>query len=99
MVRMLVGMLCSFPLAIRIILLLILPAVGFLTNQLIFWPFIFAPIYFSNSPLNKNDVGEKEFKRSFRNAYFVYHAVFIVIYGLVLMSACSVNELVDSTGL
>src|SRR6478609_1680631 len=101
LIRMVVSLLCGFPWIVRIILVLILPAIpGFISplNQAVLWLFIFCPIYFGNTGLSKNDAGEREFKISFRNSYFIYHAVFVVLYGIALFSVCTVSDTIGAYG-
>jgi hypothetical protein len=101
LIRMAVGLLCGFPLPIRIFLILIFPAIpNFINpiNQLVLWLLIFAPIYFGNSWLSKDDTGQRNFGRSFRNSYFIYHAVFVVIYAFAAYTACAVSSQLDQAG-
>lgn len=101
LVRMAVSLVCGFPLPIRILLILLFPAIpNFINpfNQVILWLFIFCPIYFGNSPLSKGADNARDFKISFRNSYIIYHVLFVCIYGFAAYSACAVSSALDEFG-
>lgn len=102
LIRMVVSLLCGFPLPIRILLALLLPIIPGVINPLnhiIFWILIFVPIYFSNSGLSKNDKNERTFGMSFRNSFFIYYALFVTIYLIAVFSVCTVSDVAGSYGI
>jgi hypothetical protein len=101
LIRMVVSMLCGFPLPIRILLILIFPAIpNFINplNQAVLWLFIFCPIYFGNSWLSKDSSDQRSFGIAFRNSYIIYHVVFVCIYGFAAYSVCAVSSELDQYG-
>ena len=102
MIRWAIGWMCDFPWYTKILMVLILPAIpGAIgpLNHFIFWLLIFLPIYFTENSLNVDDSRTKSFGIAFRNAYLIYHALFVVIYGVAIFALCKANEFIDSTPL
>lgn len=101
LIRLGVSFVCGFPLLLKIIAILLLPALMFINpfNLVVLWLFIFCPVYFGNSPLSKDDSGNRDFKIAFRNSYFVYHALFVCLYGFLVWSTCTVSDIAGEYGI
>lgn len=99
-IRWAVSFVCGFPLLLKLLLILLLPAPMLIVplNFTVLLGPIFCSIYFSNSPLNKKQ-GKKSAAMAFRNSYLIYHALFVVLYGLAAWSACTVSDLAESYGM
>ena len=102
LIRMVVGLICGFPLPVRLLIILLLPAIpGVLNpfNHVVFWLLILCPVYFTDNILNKGADGNKQFTIALRNSYFIYHALFVCLYLIAMFSVCTVSDIADSYGI
>ena len=69
----------------------IFPGMIGLLNHLVYWVFIFVPIWVTDSKLNKDKNGNKTFSVAALNALWIYYIVYALLLVLVLFITCQVR--------